>query len=89
MVAIDISPASLESTRELKEKYDLKNLKLRQLPIENVFELDHQFDQILCTGVLHHMADPDAGLRALRSVLKPDGAMFLMVYVFMVEPAFT
>ena len=38
------------------------------------------FDQIVCTGVLHHLADPDAGLRALRSVLKPDGAMHLMVY---------
>jgi SAM-dependent methyltransferase len=80
VVAIDISPASIEYTRELKEKYDLNNLELRQLAIENVSELDRQFDQILCTGVLHHMADPDAGLRALRSVLKPDGAMILMVY---------
>ena len=38
------------------------------------------FDQIVCTGVLHHLADPDVGLSALRSVLKPDGAMQLMVY---------
>jgi SAM-dependent methyltransferase len=29
---------------------------------------------------LHHLADPDAGLRALRDVLAPDGAMHLMVY---------
>jgi hypothetical protein len=35
---------------------------------------------IVCTGVLHHLADPDAGLRALASVLKPEGAMYLMVY---------
>lgn len=34
----------------------------------------------MCTGVLHHLADPDAGLRALRSRLKPEGAMHLMVY---------
>ena len=27
-----------------------------------------------------HLADPDAGLSALRGVLKPDGAMHLMVY---------
>ena len=26
------------------------------------------------------LADPDAGLRALRGVLKPDGAMHLMLY---------
>jgi SAM-dependent methyltransferase len=37
-------------------------------------------DQIVCTGVLHHLVDPDAGLRALRGVLEPDGAMHLMVY---------
>ncbi len=42
--------------------------------------LGSAFDQIVCTGVLHHLPDPDAGLRALRSVLAPGGAMHLMVY---------
>ena len=43
-------------------------------------ELGKVFDQIVCTGALHHLPDPDTGLRALRSVLAPDGAMHLMVY---------
>jgi len=30
--------------------------------------------------VLHHLPDPDTGLRALRGVLKSDGALHLMVY---------
>ncbi len=51
-----------------------------QLPIERVGELQQTFDQIVCTGVLHHLEDPDAALRALRNVLAPDGAMHLMVY---------
>lgn len=80
VVAIDVSTTSLEHTEALKRKYDLTNLETRQLPIENVAGLDHQFDMIVCTGVLHHLVDPDAGLRSLRSVLKPDGAMYLMVY---------
>ena len=80
VMAIDISPTSLQHTEALKRKYDLANLEVRELPIENVADLDHQFDMIVSTGVLHHLADPDAGLRALRSVLKPDGAMYLMVY---------
>jgi len=67
-------------TEELKRKYNLNNLQVRQLPIDRVNELETSFDQIICTGVLHHLADPDAGLRALRTVLKPDGAMHLMVY---------
>lgn len=78
--AIDISTTSIEHTGTLKQKYDLTNLEARQLPIENVADLDRRFDLIVSTGVLHHLADPDEGLRALRSVLKPDGAMYLMLY---------
>ena len=80
VVGIDVSPTSLEHTETLKRKYNLTNLETRQLPIENVADLDQRFDLIVCTGVLHHLVDPDAGLRALRSVLRPEGAMYLMVY---------
>ena len=38
------------------------------------------YDYIDCCGVLHHLEDPEAGLRALASVLAPDGGMGLMVY---------
>jgi SAM-dependent methyltransferase len=48
--------------------------------VERAGELGRSFDEIVCTGVLHHLLDPDAGLRALRDVLEPDGAMHLMVY---------
>jgi SAM-dependent methyltransferase len=80
VVAIDVSTTSLEHTEKLKQKYDLTNLDVRELPVERAADLDHAFDHIICTGVLHHLAEPDAGLRALRSVLKGDGAMYLMVY---------
>ena len=80
VVAIDISSTSLDQTERLKEKYDLTNLEIRHLPIESAADLDHQFDMIISTGVLHHLVDPDAGLRALRSLVKPDGAMYLMLY---------
>jgi len=80
VVGIDVSSTSLEHTERLKQNYDLANLEARQLAVENVAELDRGFDLIICTGVLHHLVDPDTGLRALRSVLKPDGAMNLMVY---------
>src|SRR4029077_7195455 len=80
VTGIDFSATSVRCTEELKRKYNLNNLQVRQLPIERVSDLKMSFDQIICTGVLHHLADPDAGLRALRGVLKPDGAMHLMVY---------
>jgi len=80
VTGIDFSATSVRYTEELKRKYDLNNLQVYQLPIERVNELAISFDQIVCTGVLHHLAEPDTGLQALRSALKPDGAMHLMVY---------
>jgi SAM-dependent methyltransferase len=80
VTGIDLSATSVQCTKELKHKYDLKNLQVHQLAIEQVNELGMSFDQIVCTGVLHHLADPDTGLAALHDVLKPDGAMHLMVY---------
>ena len=53
---------------------------MRQLPVERAAELGQTFDHVVCTGVLHHLPDPDAGLRALRDVLAPSGALNVMVY---------
>jgi SAM-dependent methyltransferase len=80
IAGIDVSSRSVEHTNALKTKYRLANLDVRELPIEHVVDLKRQFDLIVCTGVLHHLADPDASLRALRSVLKRDGVIDLMVY---------
>lgn len=80
VVGIDVSPSSLQATRELVTRHDLANLELEELPIEEVGSLGRSFDQIVCTGVLHHLADPGRGLRALRDTLAPQGALQLMVY---------
>jgi SAM-dependent methyltransferase len=80
VTGIDFSAKSIACTESLKHKYKLDNLQVRQLPVERAGELETSFDQIVCTGVLHHLPDPDAGLMALRDVLDPQGAMLLMVY---------
>jgi SAM-dependent methyltransferase len=80
LTAIDISTTSLRYTEELKRKHNLTNLEIHQLAIEDADQLQTNFDQIVCTGVLHHLKDPDAGLAALHNLLRPDGVMHLMVY---------
>jgi SAM-dependent methyltransferase len=80
VTAIDLSETSLRHTRDLQHKHDIRNLQLHRLAIERIGELGETFDQIVCTGVLHHLSDPDVGLRALRDVLARDGAMHIMVY---------
>lgn len=80
VVGIDVSSSSLAHQQALKDKHGLSNLELIEMDLSRIGELGKQFDFITCTGVLHHLDDPDAGLRALAGVLHPDGVMNLMVY---------
>ncbi|MGB6984908.1 MAG: class I SAM-dependent methyltransferase [Candidatus Aquilonibacter sp.] len=80
VVGIDVSAASIAHTQELKRKHNLENLELHQLSVERAPELGATFEHVVSTGVLHHLPDPDAGLRALRDLLAPNGAIHLMVY---------
>ena len=80
VIGIDFSATSVRHTEDLRRKYELTNLEVHQLPIDRIGDLKMTFDEIVCTGVLHHLADPEAALRVLRDVLNPDGAMHLMVY---------
>ncbi len=80
VVGIDVSAGSIAFTQRLKQKHKLANLEVRQLAVEHAAELGQGFTHIVCTGVLHHLPDPDAGLRALHDVLEPTGALNLMVY---------
>ncbi len=80
VVGIDVSARGVGFTQALKRKHGLKNLEVRQLALERASDLGQTFDYVVCTGVLHHLLDPDAGLRALRDVLAPAGALHVMVY---------
>src|SRR6476469_9650497 len=95
VVGIDLSEASLAHERFLQDKHGLSKLRLFKGDLLDVASLGSDFDVIICTGVLHHMANPGAGLGALRGVLAPDGVMVLMVYgatvrtgVYMLQDAF-
>ena len=71
VVGVDISQASLNHQQYLKDKHDLKNLELRLLPIEELPTLGLDFDLVMSIGVLHHMADPLTGVKALGSCVRP------------------
>jgi SAM-dependent methyltransferase len=81
VVYLDISTASRQICEARAKARGLRNinfitgslLDLPSMPIG-------QFDYIDCTGVLHHLPDPAAGMRALASVLNPDGGMGVMLY---------
>lgn len=80
VVAVDVSQPSLDHQRYLKEKYRLANLQLHLLPIEELPALQLDFDLIVSTGVLHHLADPLRGMKALAGCLRRDGVLAAMLY---------
>lgn len=81
IVHIDLSTASLAIARQRAEIRGLDNIRFIHDSLLNLPALElGQFDYINCSGVLHHLADPDAGFKALKSVLAPGGAIGLMVY---------
>jgi SAM-dependent methyltransferase len=92
---LDRSTAALKIAQARAEARGLQNIvwesrSLLDLPGSGL----GPFDYIDCCGVLHHLPDPAEGLRALTSVLAPDGGIGLMVYaphgrtgVYMVQDA--
>jgi SAM-dependent methyltransferase len=80
VVGVDISQPSLDHQQYLKDKHGLFNLELHLLPIEELPTLGLDFDLIVSTGVLHHMADPQVGMNGLARCLRQDGAIGLTLY---------
>lgn len=80
VTGIDLSRTSLSYAMRKAQQYKTSNLTLLQADILDAAKLEKQFDYIECIGVLHHMAEPLAGWRALCDVLKPDGIMRIGLY---------
>ncbi len=81
IVHVDMSSASIDIARQRAGIRNLDNIAWINESLLSIPQLDlGRFDYINCIGVLHHLQDPDAGLRALLNVLKADGAMGIMVY---------
>ncbi len=81
IIYLDMSRASMEVAKKRIEIRGLDNVTWIHDSLLNIPELGlGKFDYINCSGVLHHLADPPAGLKILADALKDDGAMGLMLY---------
>lgn len=79
ITAVDLSDASLAKARENAASKGLTNVDFRQANLLEM-ELGKKFDAIFCMGVLHHLSDPEKGLRTLSRHLKPGGVIVLWLY---------
>jgi SAM-dependent methyltransferase len=80
VLAIDLSLTSIGFAARRAERLGIGNIAFAQADILGLEALTDRFDVIECSGVLHHMSDPEAGWRVLRGLLKPRGLMRIALY---------
>lgn len=80
---IDVNRVTLNDAAAEAKKQGLKNVRFQEVDLMTLAGLEVPeggFDVIFSSGVLHHLASPEEGLRQLRRVLAPHGIISLMVY---------
>jgi SAM-dependent methyltransferase len=80
VLAIDISRTSLAYARRRTRELGVRNIEYAQADILKLGSIGRSFDFIESVGVLHHMAEPEAGWRSLLSLLRPGGVMRIALY---------
>ena len=81
IIYLDRSGASLAIAKKRIEIRGLENVTWIQDSLLNIPTLGlGTFDYINCSGVLHHLPEPEAGLKILADALSEKGAMGLMLY---------
>jgi SAM-dependent methyltransferase len=79
--ALDLSLPSISyAQRKAKELGLMNQIDFLQGDILDLDRWQEKFDVIQCSGVLHHMADPQLGLKLLSKRLRKDGILRLGLY---------
>ena len=83
VLAVDISAGTLEVARERIRRsgaaQQVQELRIEQRSLLDL-EQESGFDYINSVGVLHHLREPEQGLRALARQLRPGGVLHLFLY---------
>lgn len=79
-LAVDLSLTSLGYALRKSREAGLTGIDYAQADLLELGGLGRDFDLIEAMGVLHHLADPMAGWRALLAALRPSGVMRLGLY---------
>lgn len=80
VTAVDLSQRALAYAKRMARHYQIDNIRFYCGDLLAIDQLEDTFDVIECSGVLHHMAQPEQGLQALLTRLKPDGVMKIGLY---------
>lgn len=79
ITAIDLSISAL-AYASIQARKRQTEIDFVQGNLLNCAALQKSFDVIECSGVLHHMQNPQAGLQALAAILRPGGVIKVALY---------
>ncbi len=79
-VAVDVSEVSLAIAKQAAAERGIRNIEFRLLDLTEDEIGPERFDIVLSMGVIHHLSDPQRGLRNLATNLGPEGIVFLYLY---------
>lgn len=80
ILAIDLSRPSLAHAKRKSAELGFGAIRFARADILGLSAISERFEIIECSGVLHHMANPEAGLKALLTILAPTGLMKIALY---------
>jgi len=80
VVATDYSAAMVERLRERVRSEGLANVECLERDLYALGMPPGTFDAVVCANVLHLLPDLEAGLRAMRAVLRPGGTLLAPTY---------
>jgi SAM-dependent methyltransferase len=79
VVGIDLTPRSIEITRQRFQVYDLDG-EFALGDAEDLAFPDHSFDVVYSFGVIHHTPNTERAISEIYRVLRPGGQAIVMLY---------
>ncbi len=80
IIATDVSTTSLGYARLMCEFHGITNVQFIQNDLLHCDALGKTFHLIECVGVLHHLEEPETGLKALWNIMQPGGLLRIGLY---------
>ena len=79
-LGVDLNRVALGEAQIECQRRKLANVRFLETDLEGLDLAEEKFDVIHSSGVIHHLTDPRAALKALGERLAPHGILALMVY---------